>query len=146
MRNFTVVDTLGTLKACAALLPFMFAPGYVAGWALDLFEFRQRRPILRLILAVPLSIAICPMLSYLLARFVEPGLWVFYLGVFAACILLLAKDVRRARLRPVAKYIWVALGLAAVWERQPSDRWSIFKSETSSIRRLSLTITPYAPP
>jgi hypothetical protein len=115
MRNFTVVDTLGTLKACAALLPFMFAPGYVAGWALDLFEFRQRRPILRLILAVPLSIAICPMLSYLLARFVEPGLWVFYLGVFAACILLLAKDARRAKLRPVAKYIWVALGLAAVW-------------------------------
>jgi len=27
MRNFTVVDTLGTLKACAALLPFMFAQG-----------------------------------------------------------------------------------------------------------------------
>jgi len=95
--------------------PIHVRPGYVAGWALDLFEFRQRRPILRLILAVPLSIAICPMLSYLLARFVEPGLWVFYLGVFAACILLLAKDVRRARLRPVAKYIWVALGLAAVW-------------------------------
>ena len=120
MRNFTVVDTLGILKACLALLPFMFAPGYAAGWALDLFEFRQRRPILRLILAVPLTIAICPMLSYLLARFLEPGLWAFYIGVFAACVLLLAKEARRARLRSVSqctfsKYIWVALGLMALW-------------------------------
>ncbi len=115
MRNFTVADTLGTLKACLALLPFMFAPGYVAGWALDLFEFRQRRPILRLILAVPLSIAICPMLSYLLARFLEPALWAFYIGVFAACVLLLAREARRAKLWPISKYIWVALGLMAVW-------------------------------
>jgi len=93
----------------------MFAPGYVAGWALDLFEFRQRRPILRLILAVPLTIAICPMLSYLLARFLEPGLWAFYILVFAACVLLLAKEARRAKLRSVSKYIWAALGLIALW-------------------------------
>jgi hypothetical protein len=45
---------------------------------------------MRLILAVPLSIAICPMLSYLLARFATPALWVFYIGVFAAGIFLLA--------------------------------------------------------
>ena len=120
MRNFTLVDTLGILKACLALLPFMFAPGYVAGWALDLFEFRQRRPILRLILAVPLTIAICPMLSYLLARFLEPGLWAFYISAFAACALLLVKEARRALLRPpskytLSKYTWIALGLLALW-------------------------------
>ncbi len=120
MQNFTVVDTLGTLKASLALLPFMFAPGYVLGWVLDLFEFRRRRPILRLILAVPLTIAICPMLSYLLARFLEPGLWVFYIGMFAASVLLLAKEARRAQLRSVSKYtssnyIWIALVLMALW-------------------------------
>ena len=32
MRNFTVADTLGIVKACLILFPFMFAPGYVAGW------------------------------------------------------------------------------------------------------------------
>src|SRR5208283_3957720 len=120
MQNFTVVDTLGTLKASLALLPFMFAPGYVLGWVLDLFEFRQRRPILRLILAVPLTIAICPMLSYLLARYLEPGLWVFYIVVFAASVLLLVREARRAELLSVSKYasskyIWVALGLMALW-------------------------------
>src|SRR5271166_1778247 len=104
MRNFTVVDTLGTLNACLVLLPLMFAPGYVAGWALNLFEFRQRRPILRLILAIPLSIGVCPMLSYLLARFWEPGLWAFYIGLFAACVLLLALEILRAKVRSVPKY------------------------------------------
>jgi len=93
----------------------MVAPGYVAGWALDLCEFRQRRPILRLSLAVPLSIAICPMLSYLLARFLEPGLWAFYIFVFAGCALLLAREARRAKLRSVSKYTWVALDLMALW-------------------------------
>lgn len=120
MRNFTVVDVLGTLKACLCLFPFMIAPGYVAGCTLDLFEFRRRRPILRLILAVPLSIAIGPMLTYLLARFLQPGLWVFYSVVSAACILLLALEIRLVRLRRVSKhfvseYIWAALGLMTAW-------------------------------
>lgn len=120
MRNFTVADTMGIVKACLALFPFMFAPGYVAGWTLDLFEFRQRRLVLRVILAVPLTIAICPMLSYLLARFLEPALWAFYIVVFTACAVLLAKDAQRVRLRlaskyKFSKYEWMALGLLALW-------------------------------
>jgi hypothetical protein len=120
MQNFTAVDTLGTLKASLALLPFMVAPGYVAGWALDLFEFRQRRPILKLVVSIPLSIAICPMLSYALARVLTPLLWVFYLGVSTAAILLLAKEARRAKLWPISKHpfsrhVWVALGLISLW-------------------------------
>lgn len=115
MQNFTLADTLGTIKASLALLPFMFAPGYVAAWALDLFEFRQRRPILRMALAVPLSIAICPMLSYLLARFFEPALWVFFIVVFALCLLLLAKEARRSRAGTISTYVWIALGVMALW-------------------------------
>lgn len=119
MQNFTVIDTLGTLKACLALFPFVFAPGYVGGWALDLFEFRRRRPILRLILAVPLTIAICPMLSYLLARFFELGLWVVYACVFVACTLLLANEARTQlqffSKRVFPKYISIAVGLLVLW-------------------------------
>ena len=91
--NFTLADTLGVLKACLALAPFLFAPGYVAGWALDLFEFRRRRPLVRVILAVPLTIAVGSMFSYLLARFLPPGLWVFYFGVSAVCLVLLAREL-----------------------------------------------------
>jgi len=115
MRNFTLIDTLGILKACLALFPFVLAPGYVAGWAFNLFEFRQRRLILRLILAIPFTIAICPMPTYLLARFYEPGLWAFYIVAFAACTMLLAREIRRTRLRAVSRYTWAGLGLIALW-------------------------------
>src|SRR5208282_3791521 len=89
MRNFTLIDTLGILKACLALFPFVLAPGYVAGWAFNLFEFRQRRLILRLILAIPFTIAVCTML--------------------------LAREIRRTRLRAVSRYTWAGLGLIALW-------------------------------
>ena len=115
MRNFTIVDTLGILKACLALAPLMFAPGYVIGWALNLFEFRNRRSVLRCVLAIPLTIAICPMLTYLLARFLGPGVWVFYIAASAACVLILARDARRVKLQSVSKYIWIALGLTMLW-------------------------------
>jgi hypothetical protein len=115
MQNFTIVDTLGSLEACVALAPVMFAPGYVIGWALNLFEIRHRRPLLRLVLAVPLTIGICPMLSYLLARFFEPGLWVFYGGATGACLFLLAKEARQFSMRSVSKCTWIALGLIALW-------------------------------
>lgn len=120
MQNFTVADTLGTLAACLALLPFMIAPGYVAGWTLNLFEFRQHRQILRLIVSAPLSIAICPMLSYLLARFFQPGLWAFYIGVILACVLLLAKAARQSRQRSSSprsssRNLSIAFALLALW-------------------------------
>lgn len=113
--NFAVVDTLGVLKACFALCPFLFAPGYVVGWALDLFEFRHRRPIVRVILAVPLTIAVFSMFSYLLDRFLQPGLWAFYFSVSAVCLLLLAKEVRKTKLASFPKHIWIALGLMMLW-------------------------------
>ena len=113
--NFTLVDTLGVLKASLALAPFLFAPGYVAGWALDLFEFRQRRPLLRIILAVPLTIAIFSMISYLLARFLQPGLWAFYFSAGAICLLLLANEARNARLASISKHVWIAAALIMLW-------------------------------
>ena len=130
MANFTLADALGTLKACFALLPFMLAPGYVFGWLLNLFEFRRRRLILRLILALPLSIAICPMLSYVIARFLPSTLSVFYIGVSIAGLALLIHDVRwpttwskrkisRETLTAVIVVsLWGALALAEVVDLQ----------------------------
>src|SRR5208283_4228911 len=117
MQNFTLIDIFGTLKACLALLPFMVVPGYVLGWALDLFEFRQRRTVLKLILSIPLSIALCPMLSYLLGRFLQFGLWAFYIGVFATGTLLLARGFQRAKPKrlTLSKHAWIALGLVSLW-------------------------------
>jgi len=114
------------------------------GWRLT-FEFRQRRPILRLILAVPLSIAICPMLSYLLARFVEPGsgcsisvclrpafcCWrrMFVVRAAAGCKIYLGRVGTGGGVGAAA--------IGSMVDLQIGDKL---------YPRLSLTITPYAPP
>ncbi|MFB3915343.1 MAG: hypothetical protein ACE14M_01335 [Terriglobales bacterium] len=113
--NFTLVDTLGVLKSCFALAPFLFAPGYAIGWALSVFESRQRRPALRFALAVPLSIAICPIMSYLLTRFFQPGLWIFYGGASAVSVLLLASELRQAKASQLSKTTVIAVAILAVW-------------------------------
>ena len=115
MQNFTTVDAVGILKAGIALGPVLFAPGYVIGWVLDPFEFRQRTPLLQLLLATPLSIAVCPMLSYLLARFFEPGLWLSYSSVTVVASVLLVKQARQARMRSVSRNVWIAACLLALW-------------------------------
>ena len=46
--NFTLQDILGaTLAFCLFPLVIVF-PGYIAGWALELFDFRHRQSIARL--------------------------------------------------------------------------------------------------
>jgi hypothetical protein len=55
------------------------------------------------------------MLSYLLARFLPPGLWAFYFSVSAICLLLLAKEVRKTKWASFSKYLWVATGLILLW-------------------------------
>ncbi len=115
MHNLTAVDIFAILKACALLGPFLFAPGYVLGWCCNLFEFRQRRLVLRMLLATPLTIAISPILAYLLARFSPLGLWSFYICTLAGCVLLLVREGRRFAWRPVSRSVRLACLLAALW-------------------------------
>lgn len=63
--NFTLQDILGTILAFL-LFPFVIIfPGYVFGWMFDLFEFRARLQYTRLAISLLLSIAISPILYYL---------------------------------------------------------------------------------
>jgi len=65
--NFTLQDILGTTLAfCLFPLVIVF-PGYVFGWIFNLFEFRARLLPARLVISLLLSIAISPILYYLLS-------------------------------------------------------------------------------
>ena len=113
--SYSVKDTLGILTAAVALAPVLFAPGYALGWTLNLFELRQRRPVLRLIAGVPLTIAITPIVVYLLARFLPAAVYVFY-GVSAlVCAWVLARDLRNWSYRRLSRFIWIGLAIAAAW-------------------------------
>src|SRR6185503_21048266 len=60
--NFTLQDIIGATQAfCLFPLVIVF-PGYVSGWALDLFNFRQRQPIVRLGIGLVLSFVVSPII------------------------------------------------------------------------------------
>ena len=71
VHNFTISDLRATLAGFALYPLFVFVPGYVAAWLLDLVAFRRRTPLFKLALSVPLSISLCPIVVYLLGRFVS---------------------------------------------------------------------------
>src|SRR5690242_6705924 len=64
-------DALGVLVAFLLFPLIMIFPGYVAGWALGLFNFRERRPVVRFVIANLLSIAISPVLFFLTYRIIS---------------------------------------------------------------------------
>jgi hypothetical protein len=79
VHNYMLEDLLGTLRAIAIFPVFLLFPGYVIAWLLDLLDFRRRTLAFRVTFAVPLSIALCPILTFLLARYASfAAVWVFY--------------------------------------------------------------------
>ena len=126
-------DLYGSLKAICIFPLFLFIPGYVMAWLLDLFEFRRRTAAFRITLSVPLSIALCPILTYLLARFAGmTAVCVFYSAAAAAFLVLLAFAWKRKgarRLVPaglgvfaIVVCVWLAVSVLSLIDLQIGDR------------------------
>jgi hypothetical protein len=79
MPNFMLEDLSGSLRAIYLLPLFILIPGYTIAWIFDAFEFRRRTGPFRMALSIPLSIAVCPIVTYLLGRFGSmDAVWAFY--------------------------------------------------------------------
>jgi len=77
--NFMFADLGGSLAAFCIWTLFALAPGYAAGWWLNLMEFRRQTPLVRITLSVPLSLALFPVLAYLAARYGSmTAVWILY--------------------------------------------------------------------
>jgi hypothetical protein len=80
IQNFMAYDLSASVAAVCLFPLFVFIPGYVAGWVLNLLDFRQRSFAFRTALSIPLSIGLAPVVSYLAGRFAGTA-WVW--GIFA---------------------------------------------------------------
>ena len=87
----------GCLEAIALFPLFVLIPGYAAAWALHLFDFRERSLAFRLALSLPLSIALCPIVTYLAGRF---GSMFAVYGVYTAAALYSSSSCRGAFATP----------------------------------------------
>jgi hypothetical protein len=132
-----VDDLYGSLKAICLFPVFLFIPGYVVAWWLDIFEFRRRTAAFRITLSVPLSVSLCPILTYLLARFAGmTAVWVFYAAAAAAFLVLVGlrwtggrKGESTRRLAPAGSAIfavivcvWLAVSILSLIDLQIGDR------------------------
>jgi hypothetical protein len=132
-HNYTAEDLLSVLRAISVFPAFLFFPGYAIAWSLDLLDFRRRTIAFRTTLAVPLSIAVCPILTYTLARFASlSAVWVFYIAAALLFTISFVLDLRgRGFVRPlfpgsrpfaIAVAVWLGICLFALTDLQIGDR------------------------
>lgn len=120
--NFMLLDLARTTAAFALYPLFLLIPGYVAGWLANVVQFRQRRPITRVLLSLTLSISLTPLVTYLAARWASFTLvWALYAAVWLAFAAIMARRLRKrgsAGLRlplPRDRATMVAILIAIGW-------------------------------
>jgi hypothetical protein len=82
--NFTLQDIIGTLLGFSLFPLVLVFPGYIFGWAFDLFEFRARLLPARFAVSLLLSVAICPIFYYLVASLFSLNVALIVTGLIAA--------------------------------------------------------------
>jgi hypothetical protein len=129
--NFTLHDIIG-----AALATFLFPlvivfPGYVTGWALDLFDFKNRQPVVRLGIGLVLSFAVSPIVLDLTSSLLSLNASLFTLGGFAAAfavIILKEKPISSLETKNGVKTIlwiggvWIVIAILSLIDIQWKDQ------------------------
>ena len=111
MSNFAFADAAGISAAFVLYSCLAFFPGYLLASVLDLWQFRSRTSAFQLAASVTVSLAIGPILTFLLGSIGNwMCAWVVYSCVTIAALLVLFRS--RPRLD---KTIQVAAGVGLLW-------------------------------
>lgn len=117
--NDTFCDLLGIVGAFLVYPLVLLVPGFVIGWATDVLSFRTRTTSVRLLLSLVLSVALCPIFTFLLARsFGMAWVWGAYAGtwlVAAALVLSRRCPISIAEVAARCREYRTALWLVAAW-------------------------------
>ncbi|HYM06645.1 MAG TPA: hypothetical protein VEU11_08810 [Terriglobales bacterium] len=131
-ESFMLTDAIASSLAFFLFALIIFVPGYVAGWLLNSFGFRQRGLAARFAISVTLSIGLCPILSYLLWHWSLRALWTAYGACWISFLVLLFRERPMWLIRPkVSKTMaalvaivagWVVVGMFCLIDLQIGDR------------------------
>ncbi len=109
--NYTIQDIVGAIRGIAGFSLLLFFPGFVAGWALDLFRFKEQTLPARSAWAVTLSFAISPILLSLASHLAGPNLLALTLWSVAAVWLGITIAERRRPRVQFDRHLWTVLAL-----------------------------------
>lgn len=107
-------DVSGSLVAILAFTLVLYAPGYVLGYATDLFGFRQMDFTERSMWAIACSFSVVPIASYLMGRCAGLNGICWMLGVLALLTFLLLW-LRRSRMDWSRRDRWTSTLLVCGW-------------------------------
>ncbi len=118
--NFALQDIFGVSLALLIFPSVILFPGYVIGWAVDLFDFRRRQILTRHIIAILVAVAVVPIFFYLLAFFVS-----FYavkltvICFFILYILIVSSEIKKSNkgwsFKLASRYQKIAFLVALGW-------------------------------
>jgi hypothetical protein len=83
--NFTLRDIIGACLALVLFVPVLLAPGYVLAWFTGVLDFRRITSPWKLLVSLPLSVAVCPITTYWIGF---NGSWTPVLALYGICFLL----------------------------------------------------------
>ncbi|HZS54838.1 MAG TPA: hypothetical protein VFA65_10575 [Bryobacteraceae bacterium] len=120
MNNFTVNDLIGSLCGVVLFVPLMIPLGYTAAWFTDALKFKTISVPWRVLISLPLSISLGPILSYWAGSlFGWPAVWLLYGVPVAFFVLLLCGKLGHesaprwfSALRQSPRISWL---IAAIW-------------------------------
>jgi len=121
MLGFNLQDLFGSTIAMTLFPIVSMVPGYIIGWAFDLFNFRKRSFIAKYLISIVLSNATMPIFAYLVSRFFSINFLVILLTV-TTCIALIIHIAslvttknRLSLLSFTKKYAFLLVGLWVVF-------------------------------
>jgi len=113
--NFTLQDIIGATQAfCLFPLVIVF-PGYVSGWALDLFNFRQRQPIVRLGIGLVLSFVVSPIILDLTSSLISLKFSLLIICGFAAASAVIFLKEKPAATPATRFHFKTIFGIGVAW-------------------------------
>lgn len=112
LADWAAVAIAFLLFSCLTVLP-----GYALGWALNVLHFRRRESTFRLVISVPLAMAVGPLLSFFAGR----AAWPIY-GVLSIAAVPLILKIRRKPRIPWPVFAWCALAMLALCDVQIGRR------------------------
>ena len=119
-------DLIVSLAATGLFTFIAFIPGYVLSWIADLLDFRSQTAGWRFVIAVPVSIAACPILAYWIDKLAgRTAVWVAFSLCWCGFAILMAGSIRRAGFRwrmpskssaifTLVALLWIVIALGSV--------------------------------
>jgi len=124
--HFLREDLMGSLAAVGLFALIAFVPGYVISWIADVLDFRSQGAGWRFVIAVPVSIAACPILAYWIDKLAgRTAVWVAFSLCWCAFAILVARSFHRAGFRwrapsrssltfALVALLWIAIVLGSL--------------------------------